>query len=195
MEQIKSNNFKTIVIMENLINRVKNIFSKPAETKEEVVAEKKEAIINLDEEFTLDVINTKEFVQWLKQDIKNLVADQKIAKRDRKDVNHPCPKERVYGYYKAIDKVNSNRERLRIRYLLYYLLRKVRDFKWDLFCVKTNKYYSGQRFINYDYTLVEYMFDRSCKIDKILSNHENWNYVQSQILEMVKDYVKSTENN
>jgi hypothetical protein len=192
MEQIKSNNFKTTVIMENLINRVKNIFSKPVETKEEVVAEKKEAVIDLDKEFTLDVINTKEFVQWLKQDIKNLVADQKIAKRDRKDVNHPCPEKRVYLH--AADRVNSNREKLRFRYLLYYLLRKVRDFRWDQYRVIDHKYYKGHQYINYDYTLTEYMFHHSCKIDKILSDHGNWNYVQGQILNVVKDYVKFTSD-
>lgn len=195
MEQIKSNNFKTIVIMENLINKVKNIFSKPEETTKEekrVAEEKKEAKINLTDGFTLDAINTKEFVQWLKQDIKERVADQKIAKRDRKDVNHPCPKERVYSVYKAAENVIQNRQDLRFRYFIYYLLRKVKDFKWDLY--KATKTWSGGFCIDYDYTLTEYMFHNTCKIDKILSNHDNWYYVQGQILRIIKDYVDSTKN-
>jgi len=186
--------------MENLISKVKNIFTKSTESKEEAVKtvevempKKNEAIINLDKEFTLDVINTKEFVQWLKQDIKRLVKEQKIAKRDRKDVKHPCPEKRVYSPYKAADLVILNREKLRIMYLIYYLLRKVKDFKWDAYKVTPVKYWNGTRLeIKYAHPLAEYMFHHTCKIDKILSNHFNWDYVQSRIVKIVQSYVEDS---
>ena len=197
MEQIKSNNIKTEVIMENLISKVKNIFSKPTETiveepvKEEV---KKEGAINLEQDFTLDAINTKEFVQWLKQDIKDLVADQKVAKRDRKDTKHPCPDKRVYKTWEAQYAAQENSRKLRYRYFLYYLLRKEKDFRWDTYQVKVYHYWAGTGMrIDYDYTKAEYMFDRSSKVDKILSDHRNWSEVQHNILDVINDYVEFTK--
>jgi hypothetical protein len=103
MEQIKSN-FKTAIIME---------------TK-----------INLDKPINLSILNTKDFVLWFKQEIKNLVEDQKISKRDRKDVRHPCPEKRKYNTYEAYFRVLGNRETLRIYYALYYTLRHNKDFDW-----------------------------------------------------------------
>lgn len=102
-------NFETIKIEE--IMRIDNLTS--------------DNIINL------DIINSKDFVLWMKQQIKSLVADQKIAKRDRKDSRHPCPEKRVYGTYEAWVKVNSNRSILRTYYAIYHILRHKRDFAWE----------------------------------------------------------------
>lgn len=99
---------------------------------------------NLDKPINLSILNTKDFVLWFKQEIKNLVEDQKISKRDRKDVHHPCPEKRKYSTYEAYFRVLSNRETLRIYYALYYTLRHNKDFDWA-------KYeYSKGRSFTYD---------------------------------------------
>jgi len=114
MELIKSkNNFKTFVIMETRIN--------------------------LDSAINLSIINTKDFVLWLKQEIKSLVEDQKISKRDRKDVNHPCPEKRKYRTLEAFFRVFGNRATLRCYYALYYALRHCKDIDWSGFSVATSE--------------------------------------------------------
>lgn len=186
MEQIKSNNFKTTVIMENLINRVKNIFSKPVETKEEVVAEKKEAIINLDKEFNLGIINNKEFYHWLKQEIKSLAAEQKVAKRDRKDTKHPCPEERKYNPGKACDVVRENGWNLRASYAIYYILRHKRDFKWENITMKSGSYSWSW---SCGWGLPDGFKEAIKDIDP--NFYEGWGYSLRQlVVGLVKKYVK-----
>ena len=102
-------NFKTIKIEE--IMRIDNLTS--------------DNIINL------DIINSKDFVLWMKQQIKSLVASQKIAKRDRKNSRHPCPEKRVYSPSDALMKVDINRRVLRTYYIIYHILRHRRSFAWD----------------------------------------------------------------
>jgi len=119
MELIKSkNNFKIFVIMETRIN--------------------------LDSAINLSIINTKDFVLWLKQEIKSLVEDQKISKRDRKDVNHPCPEKRKYRCYEAMFRVINNRSTLRYYYALYYALRHCKDIDWSSFSYTNNKWSSWE---------------------------------------------------
>jgi hypothetical protein len=117
MEQIKSN-FKTVIIME---------------TK-----------INLDKPINLSIINTKDFVLWFKQEIKNLVEDQKESKRDRKDVKHPCPEKRKYRTLEAFYRVLSNKETLRSYYALYYALRHCKDIDWAEFSYTKGVGWSGR---------------------------------------------------
>lgn len=95
-----------------------------------------ETIKTFDKELNLSIINNKEFFLWLKQQIKDLVADQKIAKRDRKDTRHPCPDQRKYGPYEAWERANSNGFTLRVYYAIYYILRHRRDFKWENITMK-----------------------------------------------------------
>ena len=83
--------------------------------------------INLTNTYTFNQFLSKEFVLFLKEEIKSIVADQKIAKRDRKDVNHPCPEKRVYSCYKAFYKVLENRDALDSLYNIYYFIRKNKD--------------------------------------------------------------------
>jgi len=104
-----------------------------------------ETKINLDKPINLSILNTKDFVLWFKQEIKNLVEDQKISKRDRKDVHHPCPEKRKYNTCEAYFRVLSNRETLRIYYALYYTLRHNKDFDW------AKHEYSKDRSFTYDF--------------------------------------------
>lgn len=94
--------------------------------------------INSENFINLSTIANKEFVLWLKQEIKSLVEDQKIAKRDRKDSRHPCPDKRKYNPYEAWVRANSNGERLRVYYAIYHVLRHHRDFKWENITLKRN---------------------------------------------------------
>ena len=150
-----------------------------------------ETTINKINKLTLDIINTKEFAFWFKERIKALVADQKIAKRDRKDSRHPCPEKRVYETWKAHDVVQSNRWKLRVYYAFYYILRKKRDFRWDAFEITEETNYRGEKYYDwkYEYNRAEYLFD-SCKIDhKLLSDHFNTRYVVKEFLALVYEYV------
>jgi hypothetical protein len=140
---------------------------------------------------TLDIINTKEFALWFKNRIKELVADQKIAKRDRKFSKHPCPDKRVYETWKANDVVKNNRWKLRVYYAFYYILRKQRDFKWSAFDITEETRWNGKKYYDwkYEYNHAEYLFG-ACKIDhKLLSDHFNTKYVVKEFLELVYEYV------
>ena len=95
-----------------------------------------ETKINLENTTNLSIINNKEFISWLKGEIKELAKLQKIAKRDRKDAKHPCPDQRVYSFYEAPLKVGAYRWRLRNYYALYYLLRRKRDIDWEQVSIK-----------------------------------------------------------
>ena len=50
--------------------------------------------IDLTKDFTMGDIMSTEFFLYFKNYIKEMVEDQKIAKRDRKDEKHPCPEKR-----------------------------------------------------------------------------------------------------
>ena len=105
--------------------------------------------------YTFNQFLSKEFVLFLKEEIKSIVADQKIAKRDRKDVNHPCPEKRVYSYYKAFNKVLENRETLDSLYNVYYFIRKNKDnVDWSKVYVKNDRW--GGPYISIDPSVTEY---------------------------------------
>ena len=105
--------------------------------------------------YTFNQFLSKEFVLFLKEEIKSIIADQKIAKRDRKDVNHPCPEKRVYSCYKAFDKVLENRETLDSLYNIYYFIRKNKNnVDWDKVYVKNDRW--GGSYISIDPSVTEY---------------------------------------
>ena len=111
--------------------------------------------INLTTIYTFDQFLSKEFVLFLKEEIKSIVADQKIAKRDRKDVNHPCPEKRVYSCYKAFYKVLENRDTLDFLYNIYYFIRKNKDsVDWSKVSIECGKF--GGHWINIDPSVTEY---------------------------------------
>jgi hypothetical protein len=164
MEQIKSkNNFKTIVIME---------------TK-----------INLDKPINLSIINTKSFVLWFKQEIKNLVEDQKISKRDRKDRRHPCPEKRKYQPLEAYYRVFGNRDTLRSYYALYYTLRHYKDIDWADFSFTI----SEKRWSKYEWhkSLFDLVIDKAKPIDHNLAEGSDFSY---DIGDLVVKYVKEVIN-
>jgi hypothetical protein len=81
--------------------------------------------INENNTYTFNQFLSKEFVLFLKEEIKSIAADQKIAKRDRKfNDNHPCPEKRVYSTYDAYYRVMNNRSALHSLYGIYYFIRK-----------------------------------------------------------------------
>ena len=97
--------------------------------------------INTNNNYNFSEFLSKEFVLFLKEEIKSIVADQKIAKRDRKDVNHPCPEKRVYSIYSAADKVLSNRETLNYLYGIYYFIRKNKNnVDWSKVSIQHNNW-------------------------------------------------------
>ncbi len=89
-------------------------------------------------DINLSIIDNKNFTLWLKERIKSLVLDQKIAKRDRKDSRHPCPEKRKYSPYEAWMRVLSNRTTLYVYYTIYHVLRHTRDVRWEDVVLKKN---------------------------------------------------------
>ncbi len=163
MEQIKSN-YKTVIIME---------------TK-----------INLDKPINLSIINTKSFVLWFKQEIKNLVEDQKISKRDRKDERHPCPEKRKYQPLEAYYRVLGNRDTLRNYYALYYALRHCKDIDWANFSFAI----SEERWSKYKWgnnSLFEVILKAVEPIDHNLAEGSDFSY---DIGDLVVKYVKEVIN-
>jgi len=136
--------------------------------------------INLTNTYTFNQFLSKEFVLFLKEEIKSIVADQKIAKRDRKDANHPCPEKRVYSCYKAFYKVLENRDALDSLYNIYYFIRKNKNnVDWDKVYVKNDRW--GGPYISIDPFVIEY---RTLRWDA--KGHD------CKILhEIVKKYVES----
>ena len=111
--------------------------------------------INLTNTYTFNQFLSKEFVLFLKEEIKSIVADQKIAKRDRKDANHPCPEKRVYSCYKAFYKVLENRDTLDSLYNIYYFIRKNKNnVDWGKVYVKNDRW--GGPYISIDPSVTEY---------------------------------------
>ena len=126
---------------------------------------------NIENTINLSTIANKEFVLWLKQEIKNLVADQKIAKRDRKDSKHPCPDKRKYGPYEAWARANQNGEKLRIYYAIYHVLRHHRDFKWEDITIKRSL--GGWGYFN-GFGWVEEFAKHTKEIDSTFSSEYVW---------------------
>lgn len=87
--------------------------------------------IDLTKDFTMSNIMSTEFFLYFKNYIKEMVEDQKIAKRDRKDAKHPCPEKRKYSCYDAYYRVMSQRYTLSMLYEIYYFMKKNRDFDWS----------------------------------------------------------------
>jgi hypothetical protein len=100
--------------------------------------------INFKEDYRLTNIVSKEFVLFLKEEIKTLVADQKIAKRDRKDSRHPCPEKRKYTPSQAYWRVLDNRSTLNFLHNFYYFLRHNKGWDWGK-AVMTDRW--GKRYL------------------------------------------------
>jgi len=94
------------------------------------------------ETFTLENIISKDFLFYFKDYIKELVEDQRIAKRDRKGVNHPCPEDRKYRYLDAPKVVRQNRHRLYMLYKFYYFIKHNRNFDWRNWEIETVDYHT-----------------------------------------------------
>ena len=88
--------------------------------------------IDLTKDFTMMDIISKEFVFYVRDYIKELAEDQKIAKRDRKDTKHPCPEKRKYTPEEAYYRVLDQRGTLSILYEVYYFMKKNKDYNWSL---------------------------------------------------------------
>lgn len=87
--------------------------------------------IDLTKDFTMNDVMSTEFFLYFKEYIKNMVEDQKIAKRDRKDEKHPCPDKRKYSCYEAYCRVINQKFTLCMLYEIYYFMKKNRDFDWS----------------------------------------------------------------
>jgi len=87
--------------------------------------------IDLTKDFTMNDVMSTEFFLYFKEYIKEMVEDQKIAKRDRKDEKHPCPEKRKYSCYEAYCRVINQRYELCMLYEIYYFMKKNRDFDWS----------------------------------------------------------------
>lgn len=80
--------------------------------------------------FTMKDIISKEFMLFMRESIKELENEQRIAKRDRKDEKHPCPDQRKYLSWQADRKVHENRQFLRSIYETYYFMKHNKDYDW-----------------------------------------------------------------
>lgn len=87
--------------------------------------------IDLTKDFTMNDVMSTEFFLYFKEYIKEMVEDQKIAKRDRKDEKHPCPEKRKYSCYDAYYRVMNQRYKLCMLYEIYYFMKKNREFDWS----------------------------------------------------------------
>ena len=148
-----------------------------------------ETKINLDKPINLSIINTKNFVLWFKQEIKNLVEDQKISKRDRKDTHHPCPENRKYNPLEAYYRVLGNRDTLRNYYALYYTLRHCKDINWEDFSFTITE----KRWSKYEWnkSLFDRVIDIVKPIDPYLAEGSNFSY---DIGDLVTKYAKDVIN-
>ena len=81
--------------------------------------------------FTMKDIISKEFMLFMRESIKELENEQRIAKRDRKDEKHPCSEQRKYLSWQADRKVHENRQFLRSIYETYYFMKHNRDYDWS----------------------------------------------------------------
>lgn len=104
--------------------------------------------IDLTKDFTMADIISKDFVFYVRDYIKDLAADQKIAKRDRKDEKHPCPEKRKYTSYEAFYRVQDQRFKLSILYEVYYFMKKNKDYDWSLIKFVHKKNYWGKETVS-----------------------------------------------
>ena len=100
--------------------------------------------IDLTKDFTMADIISKDFVFYVRDYIKELAEDQKIAKRDRKDEKHPCPEKRKYNPYEAFNRVIEQRRKLSVLYEVYYFMKKNKDYDWSKIKLVHKKNYWGQ---------------------------------------------------
>ena len=100
--------------------------------------------IDLTKDFTMADIISKDFVFYVRDYIKDLAADQKIAKRDRKDEKHPCPEKRKYNPYEAFNRVIEQRGKLSVLYEVYYFMKKNKDYDWSKIKLVHKTNYWGQ---------------------------------------------------
>ena len=139
---------------------------------------------NINNTYTFNQFLSKEFVLFLKEDIKSLVADQKIAKRDRKyDENHPCPDKRVYNPSEAYYRVAGNRDALNTLYNIYYFIRKNKNtIDWTKVSVGPGRWGYG-KYLKIDPEVTEYrtlnrdIKDMYCEtfyswVEKYIKEHE-----------------------
>jgi len=140
--------------------------------------------IDLTKDFTMQDILSTEFVHYLKDYIQDIVEDQKIAKRDRKDEKHPCPDKRKYSCYEAFYKVKNNRDKLCGLYEAYYFIRKNRDFDWS-----TVKFVEKTTYWNKKTYLEGTCFNHADLKDwKVLKNYD---WVSFDVLvDVIKKYVE-----
>ena len=103
--------------------------------------------IDLTKDFTMADIISKDFVFYVRDYIKELAEDQKIAKRDRKDEKHPCPEKRKYNPYEAFNRVIEQRGKLSVLYEVYYFMKKNKDYDWSKIKLVHYKNYWGKEYI------------------------------------------------
>ena len=137
---------------------------------------------NINNTYTFNQFLSKEFVLFLKEEIKSLVANQKIAKRDRKsNVNHPCPEKRVYSTSEAYYRVQSNRDILNSLYNIYYFIRKNKNnIDWEKVSIHRSAW--GVRMIMIDPSITEY---------RSLNNSMNEYYCGTFFCDMVEKYMSN----
>lgn len=104
--------------------------------------------IDLTKDFTMGDIMSTEFFLYFKNYIKEMVEDQKIAKRDRKDVKHPCPEKRKYNTLEAYYRVLNQRWLLSELYEVYYFMKKNKDFDWSRVNFTPKKTWSGKEYLS-----------------------------------------------
>jgi hypothetical protein len=83
--------------------------------------------IDLTKDFTMGDIMSTEFFLYFKNYIKEMVEDQKIAKRDRKDEKHPCPEKRKYTPEEAFYRVLEQRGKLSVLYGIFSSIYKEKE--------------------------------------------------------------------
>ena len=104
--------------------------------------------IDLTKDFTMADIISKDFVFYVRDYIKELEKDQKIAKRDRKDEKHPCPEQRKYSTWEAYCRVLNQRWLLSELYEVYYFIKKNKDFDWSRVKFTLKKTWSGKEYLS-----------------------------------------------
>jgi len=125
-----------------------------------------ETKIDITKDFTMQDIISKEFVLYFRDYIKTQEDEQRICKRDRKTVNHPCPDERKYDSSTAAYKVANNKWRLNSLYEIYYFIKKNKDFDWTLVSFTHKKNYWKEDYIS----APNWIYDKNNDINEILND-------------------------
>ena len=147
-----------------------------------------ETKIDITKDFTMQDIISKEFVLYFRDYIKTQEDEQRICKRDRKTVNHPCEGERKYDPDTATYKVVNNRWRLNSLYEIYYFIKKNKDFDWSLVLFTHRKNYWKEDYIaapNWIYE--EKNTNEVLKDCKLLKNRHQLYW--DDLINVIKSYV------